>query len=1037
MEFRFINNNLIGVNVLYKKFRKKQLLALIISGVLISHTGLNLVVYADSASGTNANVTTVQSVKVSEMTVGQTFSGFKLTNKTFSKDLNSEVLEFVHEKTGGKLVYLANEDKNKWFNVAFRTPAVDDTGVNHILEHAVLEGSEKFNFKSPFTEMSKRSVSTYMNAFTGSDVTSYPIASENDQDFQNLMSVYMDAAFSPVVAKNNRLLMQEGWRYVVDEKTGKISYNGVVFNEMKGALSDMYDTIYTELPSLVYPDTKYRYNSGGNPESIVDLSHAQLAATHKKYYNPTNACIMLYGKMNVTEKLKFIGENYYDKYTKTESITDNKEQKAFSAPKNVTMKYPADSSAEPETDSFLSYSLALNNTDAKDRLGLSILSLLICSGDNSPLYKNTVDQELGQSVTAELDTSYYQPMFNFMLEGANQKDMANFDKAVQATLQEMVKKGIDKERIQATLNSFELDFKASLLSVNKGEMALNAINSGFVTYGDSTLSLNQSEDLALIKKEGLEGKYFESLISKYLVGNKHLVKAVFVPDAQYMANINKNIDKKLAEKLKKMPKAELEALKAEANAYEAWQELPVDKEALKALPTLKISDLDMTPKEMVTGEKTISGTTVYEHPVNALGLTRVSMYFDLSTLTKEEMAYIDLFGSVLDAADTSKFDNEKLTNLINKYTGGFSHGASYMSDHKNDKQLYAYYTLDTIFAKEQSVSTVELLQELMTNAKLKDKVLIKTKLTELVEDIKDTKVNQASEMTSSRWDASINSLGALEDYRYNDGFKVLVSAEKNFDKNYPEIQKNLDAIYGKVFNKNNLKWSVASDAAGIESCEKEMTGLLNVLKSDKLTQNDWKIEVKKQDTGFIIPAEVQYINLGFNMKDIGEIVTGQDLVFSQILSDGYMYENIRLKGGAYGGYFEIQADGRVKFTTYRDPNLKSSVEVINGLGGYLKDYKVTQEEVDNAIITLVGRLELGQDLFSETAGEDVKKLNNFDKAYLERIKKEILATKASDLSAFTTKMEKGLKVSTLVVAGSETQIKANKNLFDKTAPIQE
>lgn len=1024
---------------MYKSFSKKQLVALILSGVMAAQTGISVGVYAD----TNANastptaVTEVQTIKTEDLVVGQSYYGFKLDKKMFSKDLNSDVFEFTHEKTGGKLVYLANEDKNKWFNVAFRTPTVDNTGVNHILEHSVLEGSEKYDIKSPFTEMGKRSVSTYMNAFTGSDVTSYPIASENEQDFQNLLSVYMDAAFAPVVAKNNKLLMQEGWRYVVDEKTGKISYNGVVFNEMKGALSDMYDTIFTALPSLVYPDTKYKYNSGGNPENIVDLTHAQLVATYKKYYNPTNACIMLYGKMNIAEKLKFISENYYDKYDKTEPIVDNKIQESFTAPKSVTLKYPADESAAPETDSVLTYNFALNNTDVKDRLGLSILSLLLANGDNSPLYKNTIEQGFGQDVYAELDTSYYQPMFTFMLEGADQKDMAKFDKVVQSTLKDLVKKGIDKERIKAVMNSFELSFKSSLLSANKGEMAIDAVNGGFITYGDPTLRLNQSEDLMAIKKEGIEGKYFEDLISKYLLGNKHLVKAVFTPDAQYMANINKNIDQKLADRLKKMNKAQLDALKSEAKAYEAWQQLPLDKASLTVLPTLKISDLDMTPKQLATDEKTISGTTVYEHNVNALGLTRVSMYFDLSTLTQDELVYIDLFSKVLDAADSKQYDNEKLSNLIYKSTGGFDHGAAYLADGKDASVVNAYYNVDATFAKEQCYSAAVLMQELFTNAKINDKELVGNKLSELIDDLKDAKVNNASDMTSSRWNATATKVGALRDSKYTEGYKTLLAAEKDFDKAYPELQKKLNAIYTKVFNKNNLKWSVASDEKGIANCEDAMADMLDVLKSDKLAQNTWKIDIAKKDTGLIIPSEVQYINVGFTMDGIGEKLTGQDLVFAQILSDGYMYENIRLKGGAYGGYFSIQADGRVKFTTYRDPKLKESVQVINNVTAYLKNYKITQEEVDNAIITLAGRFELGSDLFDETYGEDVKKLGHADLELKERLKKEILATKASDLAAFTAKMEKGLKESTMVVSGSETQIKANKNLFDVVAPAQE
>lgn len=1024
---------------MYKSLSKKQLVALILAGVLFSQTGIGFNAYAaaDTSVKTTTSVVEVKPAVVEQLVVGQIYNGFKLVSKTFSSDLNSDVFQFEHATTGGKLVYIANDDKNKWFNVAFRTPTVDHTGINHIIEHTVLEGSEKYNLKSPFTEMGKRSVSTYMNAFTGSDVTSYPIASENDQDFKNLMSVYMDAAFSPLVVKDKKLLMQEGWRYEVDEKTGKISVNGVVFNEMKGALADMYDTIFTKLPSLVYPDTKYKYNSGGDPEYIVDLTHAHLAETHKKYYTPSNACIMLYGKLNIQESLKFINDEYYSKYTKMPEIVDNKVQKTFDKAKSYTFNYPADSTASPETDSVLTYSYALNGTDSKDRLGLSILSIILSSGDNSPMYKNTVEKDLGQDVSVEMDASYYQPMFAFFLEGANAKDMASFEKSIQTTLNDLVKKGIDKERIEAIINAYELSFKSSLLSANKGEAALQLVNGGFITHGDPLMDLNGSESLAKIRKESMDGKYFESLIQKYLIGNKHLVKTTFVPDSKYMANINKNIDKKIDARIKAMSKTELATLKEEAKAYQDWQNKPMDLETLKALPTLKISDLDLTTKKLKTGEKTILDTPVYEHEVNALGLTKLSLYFDLSTLTEKELQYIGLFSSVVANSDTKQYSNEKFGNLISKYTGGISTTDVYLADQKNINKVYPLYSVEAIFAKEHSAKASELITELLTNAKINDKELVKTKLDELVDSLKNQKVNNSSDIVSSRMNASLTKVGALKDVKYNEGYATLVKANDNFEKSYPEIQKNLESIYRKVFNKNNMKWSVASDAEGITLCENAMEKTLSTLKTEKLNSITWNIDAKQQKTAMVIPSEMQYVNMGFNLKRLGYEVTGQDLVFAQILSDGYMYENIRLKGGAYGGYFVINTDGRVRFITYRDPNLKQSVDTIKDVVKYLKNYKPTQAEIDNAIIAVAGKMDQGVDLFAETNGEDENKITAYDVAEVERLKKEMLQTTTADLTKFTEKMEKGLNNSSLIVAGSGTKVEEDKALFETVKMIQE
>lgn len=1013
--------------------RYQPLIALVITGALIGQSFLGLPVYADVENTTlpqqSTQVGKVQSQN-QELVVGQTYNGFKLTQKTFSKDLNADVYDFAHEKNGGRLIYFANDDPNKYFNIAFKTPAVDDTGVNHILEHTVLEGSEKYPFKSPYTEMSKRSVSTFMNAFTGCDVTYYPVASENDQDFQNLMSFYLDATLAPVVVKNKMLMKQEGWRYEIDPQTGAISFNGVVFNELKGAMADKYDTILSKVPAVLYPDTKFKFNSGGDPESIVDLTHDQLAATYKKYYTPGNGCITLYGKMDIREKLKYINDNYYSKSDLQSAIEDKKEQTPFTEPKEMTMSYPADPSARVEKDSILTWNLAISKANAKDRLGLEILMQLITDGDDAPLFTKLVGQDIGRDVNGGVYQEYYQPLFSIMLEGANPNDMKDYDKIIKGTLRGLAAKGIPKERILAVMNSDELGLKTSLLSANKGERAVNLVDSGFVTYGDPTLNLNQAELLKEIKNSALNGNYFEDLLKKYILNNNHLAKITFTPERNVMSELEKRLSQKLDDRIKSMTPEALQALKDDVKAYDAYEEQPTDSEALKQLPSLKISDLDLTTKKVVVNEKKVSGIKVFEHPVSSLGLTQVNMYFDLRTLTQNELLYLDLFKEVIDGADTKKYNNETFANLEGTYTGGIYIDDLVVQDPVVKDKYSPYLTVSSTFLSENGEESTELLQQLMTQAQFNNKERVKSVLKNIVEARKTQKTNEGADVSQSRLMASLSQAGALQDLRMNEGYKTMVAADKNYNKSYPEIIKNLNSIYSKVFNKNNLTCSIVTDQSHLAAYEKQATPLWSSLKSNPIKLNTWHFAVKKQKTAMIIPSEMQFIQVGFNVKDNQQKVTGQDYVFAQMLNDGYMYENIRLKGGAYGGDFSASSSGYFIFSTYRDPNLKESVKIIERAAEFLKNYQPSQEDVDHAIVSVAGRDNKSEDLFTTAAVEDAKRLIHYDPKREEQIKREMLSTKVEDLKAFADKVLAGMKNSSLVVAGSESKIKENKALFD-------
>lgn len=1014
----------------HNSFKKKVIVSLVAGSMVFQPVAplLKISLADTNPSGVVAEVLSFE--------IGKNYEGFKLEQKMFSTDLNGEVYLFVHEKSGGQFIYVDAPDKNKWFSVTFKTPTVDSTGVNHIFEHAVLEGSEKFKVKSPFTEMGKRSVSTFMNAMTGYDYTYYPIASENDKDFDNLMRVYLDAVFAPSVLKNNKILQQEGWRYEVDPETGKLMFNGVVFNEMKGAMSDKYSAVFDDLKAALYPDTKYKFNSGGDPYHIVDLTHKELTSKHAKYYQPSNAIVTVYGHMNVIEKMKYINENYYNKYTKAAPIEDKKFQKPFDAPKLIKRTYPASPEAASETDSMLIHATAMTDTTPKDRLGLSLLSMLLYEGENSPLYNEMVKTEMGMEVYAEMISEYYQPALAFMLIDTSNESMEKFEAAINKILNDVVKNGFTKERLEGVFNLYEHSFKTGLLSAEKGDAAISSINTGFVKFDDPFMALNQSKLLEEVKKEAFTTDYFQKLTKKYLLSNPHQVKMVFEPDADYMGKLENRLEEKLNKRVKNMTKRDYANVIASIQSYNAWQEIPDTEEALNSLPSLKVSDLDLTARKNGAIESNILNVKTFRHPVKALGLSESTLYFDLKSLTQKELEYLDLFTAVLSSGNTKNHTNEWLAEETLKYTTGISMFATSYNDIKNTSNFFPYYVVKSNYNSENADKIANIMLERLTQTNFEDKTLIKTKLNEVVTGLKNEKLGDPHATISSRIKAALTAQGVFNDIRLNQGYQTLVKANDNFDATYADTQSTLKSIYNKLFTSKALTLSIASEDKDYKTNEAAIQSLIKGLKSEATSPEKWNITPKKERIGFTIPSEVQYIQYGFNMNAIGDKVTGSDMVFANILSDGYMYENIRVKGGAYGGSMTISMDGSVRFSTYMDPNLKTSLQTIEKVIAYLKKNKPSQAEIDNAIISIAGRMELGTDVFSQASGDATALLTKSDPATRERIKAEILATKASDIDAFIAKLEKGLKNASLVVAGSKTQIDANKKIFDRVQPIE-
>ena len=558
-----------------------------------------------------------------DLKTGENISGFKLESKKWLSDIHSTAMIFKHIKSGAKLIYLQNEDENKVFSISFRTPVNDNTGVNHIIEHSVLCGSKKYPVKDPFLIMTKQSLSTFINAFTGPDFTMYPVASKNEKDFENLMSVYMDAVFYPNISKNPKILKQEGWHYEVNSKTGELHYNGIVYNEMKGNNSSPEVILSNTINKSLFNENSYSFESGGNPDNIPDLTYNKFMETYKKYYVPSNSSIYLYGKLDIEHTLKFMNDNYLSKLKTTTVDSKIKLQKHYEKRVEKTALYPVAKGTGTANMTYLSSNYMINKvTDVENVLSFQILQEILLNTKASPLRKALLNNGIGANVYTSFNPSTKQPTFSIIATNANESQKYKFKSLVDDALKQVVKEGFDKELVNSVFTAVELSLRTQNSDANRGmnymASALNCWNYDVspTEYLEITPALNK------IKSKISDG-YFEKLVQKNLLDNKDNSLVVLKPSSGLNEIKEEMSKKKLAEYKKSLSQIELATIKKDAEELKKWQETSDLKENLSKIPTLTLKDINLKSEEIPTIEKLEGGIKVLSHPMFKIGRAHV------------------------------------------------------------------------------------------------------------------------------------------------------------------------------------------------------------------------------------------------------------------------------------------------------------------------------------------------------------------------------------------------------------------------------
>ncbi|EDS77024.1 Zn-dependent peptidase, insulinase family [Clostridium botulinum C str. Eklund] len=961
----------------------------------------------------------------------KSLGGFELVSKKYIKDLNCNSYEYKHVKSGAHLIFLDNKNEDKMICVNFRTPTKDSTGVNHIIEHSVLQGSKNYPVKDPFIQMSKQSLNTFLNAMTAADMTMYPVSSKNDKDFNNLMSVYLDAVFYPNMIKDERIFKEEGWRYELDSKEGELKYNGIVYNEMKGVYSDPSRVLVNAISKSLFPDTIYKNESGGNPDNIPDLSYKEFVDTYKKYYTPSNSYFYLSGNLNIKDTLKFIGEKYLNNFDNVEVDSSIPLQKPFEKRVESVAEYSLPKGTDTKNKAYLSENYVIDKSPNKDiMLKFSLLNMLLTGTPASPLSKAMKENGLGENIRSEFNPNYAQSTFSIIASNVNEDQKEKFNQVIDKTFRDIVKNGFDKDLVQSLSNQFNI---VSRMGNGNNPLMYNMlIMTSWLYGGDPTLYLNM--DIGNITKI-IKGGELEKTIEKYLLDNKHSSLVVLKPSPGLQEKKEGELKEKLASIKKSLSKEKVDKLIKDTKELKQWQGTPNTKEELDKLPTLTRSDIDKKIRKHNTIEESEDGIKILKHPIFTNGLNYVSLYFDTSKVPQDKLGYINLLELIFAKVDTKNYTKDQLLNDIMANSGGIRINNNAFQDSKDNNKYYPKTNVTIISLNDKLDKNFNILNEIIFNSKLNDKKRLKEIIYSAKINLENQFMTNGFQLANEKILSYISESGKYNNYQNEGFYKFLCDLDKNFDGKSDEIIKNLETVRDIIFNKQDMIASYTGEEKDYKNFISNFKSFSKKLKNEKLKTEKYKFDDSNVNEGIIAPSKVQYVLKGGNIKDAGYENTGKLEVLANVLGSGYLWNGIRIKGGAYGANVSVNS-GNLLFSSYRDPNLKETIDIFDKVPDYLSNFNADEKEMTNYIIGTIGKQDSAINQLSSNLGPisegvigDNMYITGITTADIQKQREEILSTTSEDIRNFAKLVDAVLKQDYLCVVGGDAKIKENEKEF--------
>ena len=902
------------------------------------------------------------------------------------------------------------------------------------MEHSVLCGSKNFPAKDPFVELVKGSLNTFLNAMTYPDKTVYPVASCNDKDFQNLMHVYMDAVLYPNIYEHEETFRQEGWSYKLDSADDKLSYNGVVYNEMKGAFSSPEGVLDRVVLNTLFPDTSYANESGGDPEVIPELTYEQFLDFHKTYYHPSNSYIYLYGDMDMEEKLCWLDREYLCHYEKKAVDSEIHLQEAFSKMKELEMPYSIASDESEDENTYLSYNKVIGTSlDRELYLAFEILDYALLSAPGAPLKTALTDAGIGQDIMGSYDNGIYQPIFSVIAKNADADQKDKFIEVIENVLTDIVKNGMDQKALEAGINYHEFRYReADFGNYPKGLMyGLQIMDSWLYDDDKPFIHIEALDTFAFLKKQ-VGTRYYEDLIQKYLLDNTHGAIVIVKPEKGRTARMDAELDAKLQEYKASLGDEEIREMVSRTKKLEEYQSEPESEEALERIPVLNREDISREIDPIFNEEMNLAGVPVVFHEIETNGIGYVDVMFDLSGVSAEELPYVGILQSVLGIIDTENYGYGELFNEINMHTGGIGTSLELYNDVTNirEKVFKATFEIKGKALYPKLEKTFEMMGEILTASKLNDTKRIKEILA-MTKSRLSMKFQSSGHTTAALRALSYASPSAKFKDMTNgiDFYQKIVDLSEHFEEEKESITATLINLTKKLFRPDNMMISYTASKEGMDGLEKMIANLSERLYKEVPEETPCIIHCEKKNEGFKTASKVQYVARTGNFIDNGAAYTGALQILKVILSYDYLWQNIRVKGGAYGCTSNFNRIGEGYFVSYRDPNLKRTIEVYEGIVDYLKNFTVSDRDMTKYIIGTISNID--QPMTPATKGERSMNLymNKVSADMIREERSQILDATQDDIRALYRVVEAVLKADQLCVVGSEDKIEENKELF--------
>lgn len=969
--------------------------------------------------------------------VNERLHGFLLEERRPLEEIGGEGLLFRHEQSGARLLVLANEDDNKTFGIGFRTPSANSTGVAHILEHSVLNGSRKYKVKEPFMELAKTSLATFLNAMTFSDKTIYPVASRNEADFMNLMDVYLDAVFHPAIYEEKRIFLQEGWHYHLERPEDEITYRGVVYNEMRGALSAADDQVHDAVMEALYPDTVYGYESGGDPYVIPDLTYEAFLDFHRKLYHPVNSYLFLYGKVDLDKVLAHIDGEYLSDFTPIEVDSRLALQAPFAAPRRLEASYSVGKDDETAGKDHLVYATIFGTrTSLRDMFLADLVRDALIDSQAGPLRKALLAKGIGADISA-VSSDGVQIPFGIVAKDAEAGQMDEFVATIEETLRTLIAEGLDQDLLLASLNKIEFAFRESSGYATRGIVHyINAFESWL--YDESPFdALAYNAPLAALREDVQSGRLAEELRARFL-DNPHKVIMTVRPEAGKNERKDEALRERLAAVKAGLSEAELAAMVAETQALIERQNADDSPEAKATLPTLALQDVDLDLGAVPPRISEVAGAEVLQTDLFAAGIVYADLSFRSEHIEKEALCDYALLTSLIGAMDSESYDYGRLVTEEYLKTGGITVSPAIYSDF-NDPEVYRprLNVSTRMLAGADPADFFHLLEEMLLRTRLDDERRLREVIQMLRTRMEMGIFQQGHAVASARAKSYLSggskygeALAGLDLLFY------LQDLDRHFDERKEALIARLKALYARLLDRQGLVVGLTGEAADTDAFLAPLADFLAKLPAERRPRADFLPAPQRLNEGIGSAAGVQYVAQAADLRDYGVRYNGRLEVLSNLLSYEYLYNEIRAKGGAYGQGISFARSGLMGLYSYRDPNLTETLAVYRGLADWLEGLEDDPERLRPLIIGTMTR-------FNPAMTERAKGLMNLrfhltgqTVADVEKAEAEALATTAADLRALAPALRQAVAANVLCVLGNGSKIAAHKDLFETVIRLE-